>query len=47
VIGIYLGVACLPIGRGFGYWNLIDYRINECGHGKDSKVAKWVSPYEI
>jgi hypothetical protein len=40
--------VCLPaVGRGFGYWNLIDYRMNDIGHGKDSKVAKLVSLYEI
>jgi len=22
MIGIYLELACLPVGRGFGYWNL-------------------------
>jgi len=21
VIGIYLELACLPVGRGYGYWN--------------------------
>jgi len=21
VIGVYLELACLPVGRGFGYWN--------------------------
>jgi hypothetical protein len=26
VIGYYLGFACLPAGREFGYWDL-DYRI--------------------
>jgi hypothetical protein len=47
VIGIYLEFACLPVGRRFGDWNLIYYRMNDIGHGKDSKVAKLVSLYEI
>jgi hypothetical protein len=25
VIGIYLDIACLPVGRGFGYWNFMFY----------------------
>ncbi len=36
-----------PVGRRFGYWNLIYYRMNDIGNGKDSKVAKSVIPYEI
>jgi len=24
VIGIYLEIACLPVGREFGYWDLMD-----------------------
>jgi hypothetical protein len=23
-IGMYLELACLPVGREFGYWNLIE-----------------------